>query len=312
MDLRAESQALMQEVRSGRFVEAIAMADRLIASAGDWDDPQAELLLGMVMMTRLGLRAGMGPDEEVVAECEEVFARYRDSPEPAGALIALGALKTELGLLLQDPEDERIADAVTHISSVYAAARGHPNQTAIAAPVLVSIDRLTGRGHAPQALQLARDLIDRLASSENDQERQAAASAQLWIVIAMTYGGERFPFAGDLPDLGELVQTMLHKSVSELAQVSPAFGAMDLEMDRCCDLGQAGVDAADSLLAEFRSRDGWLQAEIVAHMIKLSILEHLGRTEETNQAIRELVALAEGAQLPGIERAVNELRRNLA
>ena len=51
MDLRVEYQTLMDDVRAGRFAEAVATADRLIATADVEHDPKAELTLGVVMMT---------------------------------------------------------------------------------------------------------------------------------------------------------------------------------------------------------------------------------------------------------------------
>ena len=97
-------------LREQRFDEAVAACDRIIAAGGGESD-RPDLLNG-VMMTRLQLKAHLNPSPALIAECEALADRCEQTATNASALIELTTLSTELGLLVDNPADERIDGVV--------------------------------------------------------------------------------------------------------------------------------------------------------------------------------------------------------
>jgi hypothetical protein len=306
VDLQAGSDAVVAEARAGRVDEAIALADRLIETglATVEPDSQDEHRLSILMLTRVGLRAGLQPGEEVLDECDALIRRCRELGGPASVAITIMTLGWKLAVLMPDPEDERRSDVIRRLKKTYSATAPMRSQDALARAILPSIDRLVGGGHASDALPLAREVAERLATLEGEPEQARAATAQLWIVIAIAHGGEQLTFDGETPDLAGLLALFSDKSNLELEE----FTGAATELERCAELGIKGVSAADALLASFRTRDGWMLAEAITLLVKIYILQRLDLVQEAAQATNELLALDQTASVPGPGQIITALR----
>jgi hypothetical protein len=170
---------------------------------------------------------------------------------PADALIAAGALRIELSLLLNDAGDPRGDEVIARVGGLGEATRDHPNGVDITREFLQAVE-LLARGTRPgQAARLARAIVTRLAASDDDADQQPAATAQIWVVIAMTLGGLESPHPTDPMAPEERFQSLLAQPDEEFAASNPVVP----EFNRSCEFGRNGINAADSLLARFGGAD---------------------------------------------------------
>lgn len=302
-DARDVHRAMLRHAQAGEAAEALAASERYLALVRDLDDPELQSLTAGATVTWLSLKAKLEPSGELLADCDEVFERFREDEAPEAAAVAVTALRVKIGLLLRSGRFEEAETVAVALASFYISTPESSNDMAVGNQLILAAYSLVAAQRPAAAIGVLRPVVDRLAGRHDARERRLGAVAQVWLLIATMYRGELMP-GGEVP--GDLAQ-LESLSVETLRKMSPVVE----EAEKLMSMGDDAVEAIDLVVRRLRARGQWDRAMLIALATKIETLRELDRLDDVRAAKQEFIDSFDGLDKWNVGLMVQEYKHDL-
>lgn len=282
-DRRARAGAMAAEViqrgQAGDAQGALAVIGEFLGIYDAESGAEYRGLVADALAIKLDLLSEIGRLEDALAAAGDLYTRYASAPEPDLPYAAAFGLRAQVALLLNLGRVDEAAAGSAKLGRLFEQRADAGRQPELAEQLIEVGYMLMIRGRDAQALALSELVIDRFRVSQEPQERELLAAAQLNLVIARIH-------LGDPEGLPE-----------EIAKLQ--------------EMGQAALPPIDRLVSRLTGRAARRFDLVAVLENKIGVLLKLGRTDAASHAAHDLVALLDADESPQAQTLLRHVREQL-